>query len=66
MKQRHLFRVRLHRIASAQREPIARDVSAVEKAIQELQRPVDEAERRRMTADYLAVRAGQVGELFGQ
>jgi hypothetical protein len=66
MKQRHLFRVRLHRIAVAQREPIARDVSALERARQELQRPLSEAERRQMTADYLAVRAGQVGELFGQ
>jgi hypothetical protein len=66
MKQRRLFRVRLHRIAVAQRQPIARDVSALERARQELQRPVDEAERRRMTADYLAVRAGQGGELFQQ
>lgn len=66
MNQRRLFNVRLRRIAVAHREPIARDVSALERARQELQRPVDEAERRQWTAEYLAVRAGQVGGLFGQ
>jgi hypothetical protein len=61
---RPLFRVRLHRIAVAHVEPKPRDVSAVTRARQELERPVDEAERRQWTADYLAVRAGQVGGLF--
>jgi hypothetical protein len=66
MNQRRLFKVRLHRIAVSHPQPAKRDVSALEKARQELQRPVSEAERRRMTADYLARRAGQVGGLFGQ
>lgn len=66
MTQRPLFRVRLHRIAVSHGEPKPRDVEVLAKARQELERPVSEAERRQMTADYLAVRAGQVGELFGQ
>lgn len=64
MNQRRLFKVRLRRIAVAHDKPARRDVSALERARQELARPVSEAERRRMTADYLAVRAGQVGGLF--
>ena len=66
MNQRRLFKVRLHRIAVSHPQPKPRDVTAAERARQELQRPVGEAERRRMTADYLARRAGQVGGLFGQ
>lgn len=66
MTQRPLFRVRLHRIAVSQPKPKPRYVEVLAKARQELERPVDEAERRQWTADYLAVRAGQVGELFGR
>ena len=66
MNQRRLFKVRLHRITVSHPQPKPRCVDVVQRARQEIERPVTEAERRRMTADYLARRAGQVGGLFGQ
>ena len=66
MKQRRLFRVRLRRIAVTHPHSPIRDVSVALKAKEEAWGPVSEAERRRMEAEYLAVRAGQGGGLFQQ
>lgn len=55
-----------NRIAFSQPKPARRDVTVLERARQELERPRTEAERRQEEAEYFAVRAGQVGGLFGR